>query len=172
MVEVSRKLYGPCEKASIAPGLHGTWPAEYLDLRTFPCETRSPAVVSVLRLAVAGTAFLSVAPACGFFSSSRNSDSVHTGSQVVVAVESHSWSDITVYLIGKGLPQRLGMVTALGNSRFDFSSQQLNGSGGVRLRALPVGGRPFTSETIPVQAGQSIFWTLEDNLETSNFTVY
>jgi hypothetical protein len=112
-----------------------------------------------------------VAPACGFFSSG-NSNSRPTRSQVVVAVESHSWSDITVYLIGRGLPQRLGMVTALGSATFGFPSQQLNTSGGVRLRALPVAGRPFTSETIPVQPGQSIFWTLEDNLETSNFTVY
>jgi hypothetical protein len=128
-------------------------------------------VVSVLRLALAGTAFLSVAPACGLFTSSPNSASVR-GSQVMVAVESHSWSDITVYLVGRGLPQRLGTVTALSSATFGFSSQQLGTSGGVQLRAQPVAGRAFTSETIPVQAGQSIFWTLEDNLETSNFTVY
>ena len=127
-------------------------------------------MVTVLRLALAGTALLSGTPACGFFPSG-NSSSAPLGSQVMVAVESHSWSDITVYLIGRGLPQRLGMVTALGNATFGFPSQQLNTSG-VRLRALPVAGRPFTSETIPVQPGQSIFWTLEDNLETSNFTVY
>jgi hypothetical protein len=128
-------------------------------------------VVSLLRLAVAGTAFLCVAPACGFFPS-PNSGSDRARAQVLVAVESHSWSDITVYLVGRGLPQRLGMVTALSSATFGFSSQQLNTSGGVRLRALPVAGRPFTSETIPVLPGQSIFWTLENNLETSNFTVY
>jgi hypothetical protein len=128
-------------------------------------------VLSVLRLAVAGTALLYGVSACGFFSSG-NSSLAPTGSQVMVAVESHSWSDITVYLIGRGLPQRLGVVTALGSATFGFPSQQLNTSSGVRLRALPVAGRSFTSETIPVQPGQSIFWTLEDNLETSNFTVY
>jgi hypothetical protein len=91
---------------------------------------------------------------------------------VQVAVTSHNWSDITVYLLSGGLPQRLGMVSALGEASFDFSSQQLNSSAGVRLRALPVAGRPFTSETILVLPGQAIFWTLENNLETSNFTVY
>ena len=92
--------------------------------------------------------------------------------QVEVAVTSHNWSDITVYLLAGGLPQRLGMVSALGEATFGFPSQRLYTSGGVRLRALPVAGRAFTSETILVQPGQAIFWTLENNLETSNFTVY
>jgi hypothetical protein len=64
------------------------------------------------------------------------------------------------------------MVSALSEAKFDFSSHRLNTSGGVRLRALPVAGTAFTSETILVLPGQSIFWTLEDNLETSSFTVY
>jgi hypothetical protein len=92
--------------------------------------------------------------------------------QVQVEVESHNWSDITVYLLAGGLPQRLGMVSAMGAATFDFSAQRLNTSGGVRLRALPVAGQHFTSETILVLPGQSIFWTLENNLERSSFTVY
>jgi hypothetical protein len=87
-------------------------------------------------------------------------------------VESHSWSDITVYLVTGGLPQRLGMVSARGEATFDFSSHRLNGSGDVRLRALPVAGQPFTSETILVVPGQAIFWTLESRLEASSVTVY
>jgi hypothetical protein len=128
---------------------------------------------SNLPIALACMALLPLGLACGFFSSRHGGPaSGPVRAQVSVAVESHSWSDITVYLIGRGLPQRLGTVTALSSATFGFSSQQLNTSGGVRLRALPVAGPAFTSETIPVQPGQSIFWTLEDNLETSNFTVY
>lgn len=48
----------------------------------------------------------------------------------------------------------------------------MNGSGDVRLRALPVAGQPFTSETILVVPGQAIFWTLESRLEASSVTVY
>ncbi len=92
--------------------------------------------------------------------------------EIVVSVESHNWSDITVYLLTGGLPQRLGMVSAMGAATFDFSSHRLNTTAGIRLRALPVAGRHFTSETILVLPGQSIFWTLENNLETSSFTVY
>jgi hypothetical protein len=42
----------------------------------------------------------------------------------------------------------------------------------VRLRALPVAGRPFTSETILVMPGQVISWTLENDLATSSFSVH
>lgn len=91
---------------------------------------------------------------------------------VVVEVESHNWSDITVYLVSGGLPQRLGMVSAMGEASFQFPSQRLNTGSGVRLRALPVAGLPFTSETILILPGQAITWTLENNLETSSFTVY
>jgi hypothetical protein len=91
---------------------------------------------------------------------------------VAVSVESHNWNDITVYLMSGGLPQRLGMVTALGQATFDFPSQRLNTSGGVRLRALPVAGRPFTTETILVQPGQVITWVLENHLDASSLTVY
>ena len=93
-------------------------------------------------------------------------------STVVVEIESHNWNDVTVYLLTGGLPQRLGMVSALSEATFDFSSHRLNTSSGVRLRALPVAGQAFTSEAILVIPGQSIFWTLENNLETSSFTVY
>jgi hypothetical protein len=113
---------------------------------------------------------LSAVPSCGLLFPHHRAAPPPTAvpTQVLVAVTSHNWSDITVYLLAGGLPQRLGMVSALG----DFSSHRLNTSAGVRLRALPIAGRAFTSETILVQPGQSIFWTLENNLETSNFTVY
>jgi hypothetical protein len=117
---------------------------------------------------------LSAVPSCGLLFPHHRAAPPQTAvpTQVLVAVTSHNWSDITVYLLAGGLPQRLGMVSALGEATFDFSSHRLNNSTGVRLRALPIAGRAFTSETILVQPGQSIFWTLENNLETSNFTVY
>jgi hypothetical protein len=121
-----------------------------------------------------GLLLSSALPSCGLLFPQHHPPAADTSvsRQVQVAVTSHNWSDITVYLLAGGLPQRLGMVSALGEATFDFSSQRLYTSGGVRLRALPVAGRAFTSETILVQPGQAIFWTLENNLETSNFTVY
>ena len=91
---------------------------------------------------------------------------------VVVEVQSHNWSDITVYLVSGGLPQRLGMVSALGEASFDFPTQRLNSSEGIRLRALPVAGQPFTSDAILVQPGQVITWTLDNDLDASSYSVY
>jgi len=127
----------------------------------------------VARIALACTALLALTPACGLLSSrQQNSSEPAAGSRVLVEVESHNWSDITVYLMAGGLPQRLGMVSALSSATFDFSSQRLNTSGGVRLRALPVAGKPFTTETILVYPGQVITWTLENHLAASSFSVY
>lgn len=127
----------------------------------------------VIGVTLAGTAVLLAASGCGLlFSRDPSSSDSGTRTQVLVAVESHNWNDITVYLVAGGLPQRLGMVTALSRATFDFPSHRLNTSAGVRLRALPVAGRAFTSETILVLPGQVITWTLENRLDASSISVY
>ncbi len=115
-------------------------------------------------------AFLaSSAPGCDSYSA-KNPAPVR--SQISVEVESHNWSDITVYLMAGGLPERLGMVTSLRTVSLAFPSQRLNTGGGVQLRALPVAGSSFTTETILVLPGQTITWTLENDLDHSSVTVY
>jgi hypothetical protein len=126
-----------------------------------------------LRLAVLFAALLSTGPGCGLI---PRRDPTAAGSQlhteVSVEVENHNWSDITIYLMAGGLPHRLGMVTALSSASFAFPSHRLNTGTGVRLRALPVAGRPFTSEPILVRPGQAIMWTLENDLDISSLSVY
>ena len=125
------------------------------------------------RIVLACSLVLALTSGCGLLSSRHpNASDTAARTQVLVAVESHNWSDITVYLLAGGLPQRLGMVSALSSATFDFPSHRLNTSSGVRLRALPVAGRPFTSETILVLPGQVISWTLENDLDASSFSVY
>lgn len=110
--------------------------------------------------------------ACGLFTRDPAPPPALLVAEVSVEVENRNWSDITIYLMTGGLPQRLGMVTALGNASFAFPSQRLYTGGSVRLRALPVAGRPFTSEAILVQPGQAIMWTLENDLDISSLSVY
>ena len=123
----------------------------------------------VNRLMLACAALLSSTTGCGSFSSRNPSP---TRSEVSVEVENHNWSDITIYLMAGGLPQRLGMVTSLRTVILVFPSQRLNTGGGVRLRALPVAGSSYTTETILVLPGQTITWTLENDLDHSSLTVY
>jgi hypothetical protein len=129
--------------------------------------------VLVLRLVVVSWFWVSAAPACGLLSAG-NSESTNSPAttQIAVEVDNHNWSDVTIYLMTGGLPQRLGMVTALGNATFVVPSLRINTGSGVRLRALPVAGTAFTTETIQVQPGQAISWTLENDLDASSLTVY
>jgi hypothetical protein len=129
--------------------------------------------MSLNRLAVVCSVLFLAAPGCGLLSAHhpRAADAPRQ-STVWVEIESHNWNDVTVYLVTGGLPQRLGMVTALGKGSFGFPSHRLSTGGGVRLRALPVAGRPFTTETILVLPGQVISWTIENNLDASSFSVY
>jgi hypothetical protein len=127
----------------------------------------------LIRLLIASGALVSTTTACGLLS--RHDDSAGASrahADVAVEVTNHNWSDITIYLVAGDRPQRLGMVTAMSNGSFAFPAHRLNTSAGVRLRALPVAGSAFTSETILVQPGQAIQWTLENNIDTSSLSVY
>jgi hypothetical protein len=109
---------------------------------------------------------------CGLLSREPPPKPTPRDAEVSVEVENHNWSDITIYLMTGGLPQRVGMVTALTTASFPLPSHRLHTAASVRLRALPVAGQPFTSEDIMVQPGQAIMWTLESDLDRSSLAVY
>jgi hypothetical protein len=125
-----------------------------------------------LRLAILLSALLPAVPGCGFLSGPGPSAGSPLHGKVEVEVENHNWSDVTIYLMTGGLPHRLGLVTALSTGSFTFPSHRLHTGSGVRLRALPIAGRPFTSEPVLVQPGQAIMWTLENDLDVSSLSVY
>ena len=115
---------------------------------------------------------ISTAAGCGLLTRDPPPKPAPLHAEVSVEVENHNWSDITIYLMTGGLPQRVGMVTALTTASFALPSHRLHTAGSVRLRALPVAGQPFTSEDILVQPGQAIMWTLESDLDRSSLAVY
>jgi hypothetical protein len=92
---------------------------------------------------------------------------------VPVQIESHFMGDVTIYLVRGSLRQRLGMVTALGSTEFNFPWRWLSQSGTSRLMAYPVAGaRAQLSEPLILQPGQWIKWTLEADLDRSSMAVY
>ena len=92
---------------------------------------------------------------------------------VPVQLESHFMGDVTIYLVRGSLRQRLGMVTALGSTEFNFPWRWLSQSGTSRLMAYPVAGaRAQLSEPLILQPGQWIKWTLEADLDRSSMAVY
>ena len=92
---------------------------------------------------------------------------------VSVEVDNHNWSDMVIYLDRGNLSQRLGTVGTLHTAVFTFPFLQLGNTGNVRLRADPIGNlRSFSSEEINIQPGQSIKWTIENDIDRSFLAVY
>jgi hypothetical protein len=92
---------------------------------------------------------------------------------VPVEVESHYWGDVVIYLVTGSAKQRLGTVTAMSTATFTFRYGRLSPGGSTRLFAYPIAGaRGLTSEPLNVQPGQSISWTLENDLDRSSLTVW
>ncbi|HEX3235159.1 MAG TPA: hypothetical protein VHR41_13235 [Gemmatimonadales bacterium] len=100
------------------------------------------------------------------------SEAVSPNTPVELEVENHNWSDIVIYLVRGSQRQRLGMVTALGNTVFTFPYRRLGNSGDARLSAHAIGGSGYTSESVLVQPGQTLKWTLESDLARSSLAVY
>lgn len=92
---------------------------------------------------------------------------------VSLEVENHNWSDMVIYLDRGNLSQRLGTVGTLHTAVFTFPFLQLGTTGTVRLRADPIGNMSsFSSEPINIQPGQSIKWTIENDIDRSFLAVY
>ena len=92
---------------------------------------------------------------------------------VSVEVENHNWSDMVIYLDRGNLSQRLGSVNAQNSAVFTFPYLQLGTTGSARLRADPIGNlRSFSSETLNVQPGQTIKWTIENDIDRSFLAIY
>ena len=92
---------------------------------------------------------------------------------VSVEVENHNWSDMVIYLDRGNLSQRLGTVGTLHTAVFTFPFLQLGTTGSARLRADPIGNMTsFSSEPINIQPGQSLRWTIENDIDRSFLAAY
>lgn len=92
---------------------------------------------------------------------------------VSVEVENHNWSDMVIYLERGRLSRRLGSVTSQNTAVFTFPYLFLGNTGNATLRADPIGNlRSFSSEDLNVQPGQTIKWTIENDIDRSFLAVY
>jgi hypothetical protein len=91
----------------------------------------------------------------------------------LLQVESHHYRDLTISVIHDGQRTPVGTVTAAQTTSFTLSPTLLGQNGEIRLYADPLGGvDTFTSETIRLQPGQRVVWTLESQLRRSSIAVY
>jgi hypothetical protein len=93
--------------------------------------------------------------------------------EVPLEVVNHHWLDVTIYVVRDGQPARVGIANATSSASFVLPSRLLGQGGEVRLLGRPIGGSEgAVSETVVVQPGQLIEWTLESDLSRSTIGVY
>jgi len=92
---------------------------------------------------------------------------------VALEIANHNWSDVVIYLLRDGQPSRIGVATAASATSFLLPRRMLGQAGDVQLWGRPIGAKDAAfTETVVVQPGQWIEWTLESDLSRSAIGVY
>ncbi|HEV2735691.1 MAG TPA: hypothetical protein VGV85_12675 [Longimicrobiaceae bacterium] len=90
-----------------------------------------------------------------------------------VRVTNHNWSNMTVYAVRGGTRIRLGMVTSMATQVFRLPGAILNGAGGVRLLADPIGGtEQFLTPAVQVSRGDEVKLEIHNQLQISSVSVW
>jgi len=88
-------------------------------------------------------------------------------------VTNHNWLDVTIYVVRDDEPVRLGVASAASEASFTLPARLIGQGHEIRLLGHPIGGAGGTiTETVTVQPGQWIEWTLENDLSRSAIGVY
>jgi hypothetical protein len=100
-------------------------------------------------------------------------DGPDTASAVALEIANHNWSDVIIYVLRDGQPSRIGIATAASATSFRLPRRMLGPAGDIRLWGRRIGARDAAfTETVVVQPGQWIEWTLESDLSRSAVGVY
>ena len=94
-------------------------------------------------------------------------------SPILLRVDSHHWSDVTVYAVRDGIRLRLGTVSAASSATFRVPPHLLNLAGELQLVGDPLGGgKPIHMEPVYIRPGGLAEWTLESGLQHSSLGVW
>ena len=112
-------------------------------------------------------------PACHH---ANNTDQVTpdtTPVDVPLEIDNHNWLDVVIYVLHDGERSRVGIANASSQSSFVLPARMVGQGHELRLLGHPIGGEGGTvTETVTVQPGQYIEWTLENDLNQSAIGVY
>ena len=93
--------------------------------------------------------------------------------EVALSVTNHNYLDVVIYVLHDGQQTRVGTVTGSSSQVFYLRARLLGMGREIRLLGHPIGGQDLArTETIVVQPGQYIEWTLETDLRRSSVGVY
>lgn len=92
---------------------------------------------------------------------------------VQLQIANHNWSDVVIYVVRDGFQSRLGVAAAASATSFVLPRRMLGQAGELQLFGRPIGAQGSAStETVIVQPGQWVEWTLEDDLSRSAIGVF
>jgi hypothetical protein len=92
---------------------------------------------------------------------------------VPLEIANHNWLDVIIYVVRDGQPMRLGIANASSSASFTVPARLLGQGREMRLWGHPIGGTGGAlTESVVVQPGQWVEWTLESDLDQSAIGVY
>jgi hypothetical protein len=95
------------------------------------------------------------------------------GAEIALTVTNHNYLDVVIYVLHDGQQTRVGTVTGSSSASFYLQAWLVGQGHEVRLYGAPIGSTSHAStETLIVQPGQIIEWTLETDLRRSSVAVY
>ena len=140
-------------------------------MRTLP-GTRTPRnaafFVAVLLFAVAFTGCAS----SGQSTEEGEAPAWETVQKSSLHVANRNWMNMMIYAVRGSERFRILFVTSMRTDSVSIPRSLLTGAG-FRLMADPVGSvRPYSSSRIFVRRGQTVWWTLENQLVQSSLWIY
>jgi len=92
---------------------------------------------------------------------------------IALTVSSHHYLDVVIYVLHDGQRTRVGTATGSSSTRFSLPAHLLGLGREIKLIGHPIGSpETVTTESIVVQPGQHIEWSLESQLSRSTVAVY
>ncbi|HKW41970.1 MAG TPA: hypothetical protein VJN39_12040 [Gemmatimonadales bacterium] len=99
-------------------------------------------------------------------------DRVPSG-EIALDVTNHNFLDVVVYVVHDGQQTRVGTVTGSSSATFYLPGRLLGQGREIQLLGHPIGGSDLArTETIVVQPGQYVAWTIETDVRRSSVGVY
>jgi hypothetical protein len=93
--------------------------------------------------------------------------------EIALNVTNHNYLDVVIYVLHDGQQTRVGMVTGSSSSLLIVPSRLLGMGHELQLYGRAIGSGAFArTQTLIIQPGQSIEWTLETDLRRSSVAVY
>lgn len=93
--------------------------------------------------------------------------------EIALSITNHNYLDVVIYVRHDGQETRIGTVTGSSAETFYLPARLLGMGHEIQLLGHPIGGTSLArTQTLLVQPGQYIEWTLETDLRRSSVGVF